>query len=133
MIFKLRGILIIVRQQFRIRSRNRGNWNRRETVRTADLVGASKNRSLPPPCFQATKYFWGLQLRCERQVDVKEPLTGAVVVAQLVERSLPTSEIRGSNPDNGKIFYIRISTNCNKIEKTKIKGKRPGMAHLFNL
>ena len=32
----------------------------------------------------------------------------AVVVAQLVERSLPTSEIRGSNPDIGKI----LSTNC---------------------
>ena len=56
--------------------------------------------------------------------------SGAVVVAQLVERSLPTSEISGSNPDIGKIFYTRISTNCNKIEKTKIKEKRPGMAHL---
>ena len=53
-----------------------------------------------------------------------------MVVAQLVERSLPTSEIRGSNPDIGKIFYSRISTNCNKIEKTKIKEKRPGIAHL---
>ena len=48
----------------------------------------------------------------------------AVVVAQLVERTLPTPEIRASNPDIGKI----LSTNCT-IEKTKIK-KRPGMAHL---
>ena len=37
----------------------------------------------------------------------------AMVVAQLVKRSLPTSEIRGSNPDIGKIIY--------QLEKTKIK------------
>ena len=29
----------------------------------------------------------------------------AVVVAQLVERSLPNSEVRGSNPVIGKILY----------------------------
>ena len=28
----------------------------------------------------------------------------AVVVAQLVERSLPTSEIRGLNPNIGKLY-----------------------------
>ena len=50
----------------------------------------------------------------------------AVVVAQLVERSLPASDICGSNSDIGK----RISTNCT-IEKMKIKKKRPGMARLF--
>ena len=44
----------------------------------------------------------------------------AVVVTQLVERSLPTPEIQGLNPDIGKI----LSTNCT-IEKTKIK-KEPG-------
>ena len=48
----------------------------------------------------------------------------AVVVAQLVERSLPTPEIHGVNPDIGKI----LSTNCT-IEKTKIKKKSHGMAH----
>ena len=48
-----------------------------------------------------------------------------MVVAQLVERSLPTPEIGGSNPDIGKV----LSTNCT-LEKTKIKKKRPGMAHL---
>ena len=42
-----------------------------------------------------------------------------MVVAQLVERLLPTPEIHGSNPDIGKI----LSTNCT-IEKMKIK-KRP--------
>ena len=52
-------------------------------------------------------------------------LVWAVVVAQLVERSLLTPEIRGSNPDIGKT----LSTNCT-IEKTKIKKKRSGMAHL---
>ena len=47
-----------------------------------------------------------------------------MVVAQLVEWSIPTPEIHGLNPDIGKI----LSTNCT-IEKTKIKKKRPGMAH----
>ena len=45
----------------------------------------------------------------------------AVVVAQLVERLLSTPEIRGSNPDIGKI----LSTNCT-IEKTKKKKKKAG-------
>ena len=49
----------------------------------------------------------------------------AVYVAQLVERSLLTPEIGGLNPDVGKM----LSTNCT-IEKTKIKRKRLGMAHL---
>ena len=49
----------------------------------------------------------------------------AVVVAQLVERLLTTPEIRNLNPEISKI----LSTYCN-IEKTKIKKKRPGMAHL---
>ena len=48
-----------------------------------------------------------------------------VVVAQLVEQSLPAPEIHGSIPDIGKF----LSSNCT-IEKTKIKKKRPGMAHL---
>ena len=42
---------------------------------------------------------------------------------QLVERSLPTPEIHGLNPEIGKI----LSTNCT-IEKMKLKKKRPGMA-----
>ena len=46
----------------------------------------------------------------------------AVVVAQLVERSLPTSKILGLNPDIGKI----LSTNCT-IEKIKIRKKK--LAH----
>ena len=55
----------------------------------------------------------------------------AVVVAQLVERSLPTPEVRGSIPI-GDINIDQYSTNCN-LEKTKIKKKRPGKAHLFFL
>ena len=46
-------------------------------------------------------------------------------MAQFVERLLPTPEIRNSNPDIGKV----LSAN-RKLEKTKIKKKRPGMAHL---
>ena len=53
-------------------------------------------------------------------------------MTQLVERSLPTSEIRGSNPLIGKMLSTNLSTHC-IIEKSKIKKKRPGMAHLFNL
>ena len=52
----------------------------------------------------------------------------AVVVDQLVEQSLPTPEIRGSNPVIGKILSTQLSTNC-IIEKTKIKKRMPGMAH----
>ena len=50
-----------------------------------------------------------------------------MVVAQLVDRLLPTSEVCGSNQVIGKRLYRtlnRLSTvNC--IEKTKIKKKRP--------
>ena len=52
----------------------------------------------------------------------------AVVVAQLVVRSPPTLGIHGSNPVISKILYTNFSANC-MIEKTKIKKKRPGMAH----
>ena len=56
-----------------------------------------------------------------------------VVVAQLVEQSLPIPEIRGSNPVIGKILFInRTIVYCQLCsEKTKIKKKRPGMAHFF--
>ena len=52
-----------------------------------------------------------------------------MVVAQLVERTLPTPEICGSIPIIGRILSTKLSTNCS-IEKTKIKNKRLGMAHL---
>ena len=53
----------------------------------------------------------------------------AVVVAQLVERLLPIPEVCGSNPVIGKNLHSTFTVNC--IEKTKIKKKRPGMAHFF--
>ena len=49
-----------------------------------------------------------------------------VAVAQLLERSLPTPEVHGSNPVIGEVLLSIV--NC--IEKTKIKKKRPGMALL---
>ena len=56
-----------------------------------------------------------------------------VVVAQLVERSLPIPEVHGSNPVIGKNLFIHWTfVYCQLcIEKTKIKEKRPGMAHFF--
>ena len=57
--------------------------------------------------------------------------SGEVVVAQLVERSLPIPEVRGSNPVIGKNLYLYLTFVYRQlcIEKMKIK-KRPGMAHL---
>ena len=55
----------------------------------------------------------------------KDRLVWAAVVALLVERSLTTPEIGSSNPDIGK----NLCTNCT-IEKTEIKKKWQGMAHL---
>ena len=52
----------------------------------------------------------------------------AVVVAQLVKQSALIPEVRSSNPVIGNNLYCTFTVNC--IEKTKIKKKRPGMAHL---
>ena len=52
---------------------------------------------------------------------------GSVVAVQLVERSLPTPEIRGSNPVIGK-FYLLSAVLKNCVEKTK---KTPGMARFL--
>ena len=60
-------------------------------------------------------------------------LQWAVVVAQLVERSLPIPDVRGSNPVISKNLFIHWTlVYCQLcIEKTKIKEKRPGMAHFL--
>ena len=55
----------------------------------------------------------------ESSKNVKD-LHYAEVVAQLVERSLPTPEVRGSNP-----ISDQYSNYCNS-EKTKIKEKEAG-------
>ena len=48
-----------------------------------------------------------------------------MVVAQLVERLLPTPEICGSNPVIGKIYIEHLLSTILKFEKTKrIKEKR---------
>ena len=50
----------------------------------------------------------------------KQWLGWAVVVDQLVERSLPTQEVRGSNPVIEKLYlYYLFTINC--IEKMKRK------------
>ena len=49
----------------------------------------------------------------------------AVVVVQLADQSLLTSEIRGSDPNIGKVFRMHIFVNCNS-EKTKRKEKEAG-------
>ena len=50
----------------------------------------------------------------------------AVVVTQLVVRSLPILEVRGSNLVTGKKLYIEHLFSVNCIEKTKIKKKDAG-------
>ena len=67
-----------------------------------------------------------------RKLSRKDSNNWAVVVAQLVERLLPIPEVRGSNPVIGKNLFIYWTfVYCQlSIEKTKIKKKRPGMAHL---
>ena len=45
-----------------------------------------------------------------------------MLVAQLVERLLPTPEIRCSNPVIGNIIYYQLDLKSD-IEKTKIKKK----------
>ena len=51
----------------------------------------------------------------------------AVVVAQLVEQSLPIPLVRGSSLGIGKNLYLTFTDNC--IENTKLKKKRLRMAH----
>ena len=53
-----------------------------------------------------------------------------MVVAQLVERSLPKPEVRGSNPFIGKIYIEHLFT-FNYIEKTKIKKKEAGYGPFY--
>ena len=51
----------------------------------------------------------------------------AVVVVQLAERSLPTPEIRGSNPDIGNISNVLICQLLSRKDENKEKE-----AHLKN-
>ena len=42
----------------------------------------------------------------KKEIETKYGYKRAVVVAQLVERSLPIPQVRGSNPVFGKFFFI---------------------------
>ena len=54
-------------------------------------------------------------------------IAGAVVVAQLAERLLPTPEIRGSNPDIGnKLFRMHICKLLSIKDENKEKEARNG-------
>ena len=68
-------------------------------------------------------------------MGLKNITSRAVVVAQLVEWSLPTPEVSDSNPVMGKLLYQTL--NClptvNCIETTKINKKRPRMAHFLRI
>ena len=50
-----------------------------------------------------------------------------VLLAQLVERSLPTPQVHGSNPVVGNLLYVEYLFTINCIEKTKIKNNRPAI------
>ena len=64
-----------------------------------------------------------------KEFNIKGWNIEAVVVAQLVERSPPTPEIRSSYPVIGKTFIEHLLTvNC--VEKTKIKKKEAGNSPL---
>ena len=52
-----------------------------------------------------------------------------MIVAQLVEQLLPTSEIRSLNPFIGK-FYLLSFLLKTALKKTRIKKKGHGMARL---
>ena len=68
-------------------------------------------------------------------MGLKNITSRAVVVAQLVEWSLPTPEVSDLNPVMGKLLYQTL--NClptvNCIETTKINKKRPRMAHFLRI
>ena len=65
------------------------------------------------------------------QIKEQKSSNQAVVVAQLVERSLPIPEVCSLNLVIGKNLFIYWTfVFCQLcIEKTKITKKRPGMAH----
>ena len=52
-----------------------------------------------------------------------------MVVAQLVERSLPVPEVCGSNLVIGKIYIEHLLSTV--LTRRKIKKKRPGIAHFL--
>ena len=54
---------------------------------------------------------------------------GAVVVEQLVERSLPIPVVRSSNPVISKIYIEHLLSTV--LKRLKLRKKRPRMSHFF--
>ena len=73
---------------------------------------------------------WLKILSKQKQRRQTKQQTCAVVEAQLVERSLPTPEVRIQSSAN---FYVEHLLTVYCIEKTKIKKKMPWMAHFEKL
>ena len=63
--------------------------------------------------------------------DLRLMKNGEVVEAQLVERSLPTSEVHGLNPVIGKLLYRTFCLLSTVLKRQKLKKKRPGITHLI--
>ena len=53
--------------------------------------------------------------------------SGALVVAQLVERSLPTPDIRNSNSNMGKVLFTNCKLNRIAENKEKEAGNVPSL------
>ena len=56
----------------------------------------------------------------------KQQKVWAVIVAQMVERSVPTLEVRGLIPVIGNIYIDRLLLTVPKFEKSKIKDNETG-------
>ena len=61
----------------------------------------------------------------ERSFLLERSQAWAVVVAQLVERSLPTPEIRGSNPNIGKLYLPIVHWNWKDENRENEAGNGP--------
>ena len=68
------------------------------------------------------KTFFSILFEGQRVLRTKLGVSWAVVVAQLVEQSLPTPKMCGWNPNIGNV----LSTNCNLNRKDKNLEKEAG-------
>ena len=78
------------------------------------------------PCPKISKDWFSLWVA----LDVAKIPIWAVVVAQLAEWSLLTPDVRSLKLIIGKILFT--NSTFQNTKKTKIKKKRPGIAHLLN-
>ena len=97
-----------------------------------DFPKVKKLKKLFLMCDPAQKFiFFAQNYTLKLLIALKKPILVSGV-AQLVGRLLPVPDVRGLNPVIVKILFIYWTfVYCHlSIEKTKIKKKRPGMAHL---